>query len=162
MKQKKYDEAISYINKALELTFSGNPNEVIFYSNLGALYQRLKREDDAMQAYDTATELNASYHGTYINRGELYSVQRKYELAITDFQKAYTLFPHIPHAQVGLALANYQVGSEEQAYEIWQKLAETDARHTYAQWVEKEYDFADELLASVRQIIENFNNRNKL
>jgi tetratricopeptide (TPR) repeat protein len=52
-KQEKYDEAIQWLNHAIEI----DPRRAIAYVNLGDAYVKVKREADAKRAYEKYLEL---------------------------------------------------------------------------------------------------------
>jgi len=81
-----YEQALTVINQAISL-FPNNPNH---YNEKFVVLRRLKRYDEGLAAINKAIEL-APRAAWYFNRGLLYSLQQKYELALADFNKAIEL-----------------------------------------------------------------------
>ncbi|MEO0396081.1 MAG: tetratricopeptide repeat protein, partial [Cyanobacteria bacterium P01_A01_bin.137] len=65
---KRYDEAISSYEKAIEL----DPSYATAHNNLGATYNDLKRYDEAISSYEKAIELDPSYATAHNNLGITY------------------------------------------------------------------------------------------
>src|SRR5688500_6608248 len=61
----KYDEAITYYDKALEI----DPNYVKALSNRGSALSTLERYEEAIMSYDKALEIEPTYVKALINKG---------------------------------------------------------------------------------------------
>jgi tetratricopeptide (TPR) repeat protein/S1-C subfamily serine protease len=81
-----YEQALTVINQAISL-FPNNPNH---YNEKFVVLGELKRYDEGLAAINKAIEL-APRAAWYYNRGNLYSDQQKYELALADYSKAIEL-----------------------------------------------------------------------
>ncbi|TRV43884.1 MAG: serine protease, partial [Microcystis panniformis Mp_MB_F_20080800_S26D] len=81
-----YEQALTVINQAISL-FPNNPN---YYNEKWAVLSELKRYDEGLAAINKAIELAPRAYA-YTNRGNLYSNQQKYELALADYNKAIEL-----------------------------------------------------------------------
>ena len=111
---KQPDKALVVIDKAIQLQ-PKNPN---LYNQKYVVLERLKRYTEAELAINKAIEIvpRAAFH---INRGKLYHEQKKWKLALADYNKAIQINPNFTQAYYNrgllyqqqkkfkLALANY-------------------------------------------------------
>jgi tetratricopeptide (TPR) repeat protein/S1-C subfamily serine protease len=109
-----YEQALTVINQAISL-FPNNPNH---YNEKYVVLSRLKRYDEGLAAITQAIDL-APRAAWYSNRGNLYSDLQKYELALSDYNKAININPNYAKAYLNrgnlyhnqqkyeLALADY-------------------------------------------------------
>lgn len=82
----KYSDAISDFNTAIKL----NPKDPAAYVNRGLTYKR-KGAKKAISDYNYALTLDSNYISAYNNRGIIYKNQKKYDLALKDYNKAIKL-----------------------------------------------------------------------
>lgn len=99
----KYDEAITELNKAIEL----DPRFVPAYANRALAYQGKGKLNLAIDDCTKAIELDSKYIPAYINRGTIYGAKGDYDSAIADFEKAIKLKPDDAMAYYSRALAYY-------------------------------------------------------
>ncbi|MCA2592823.1 MAG: tetratricopeptide repeat protein, partial [Microcystis sp. M31BS1] len=94
-----YEQALSVINQAISLV-PNNPNH---YNEKWAVLSRLKRYDEGLAAITQAINLapRAAWYG---NRGVLYIDLQKYELALSDWNKAIDINPNHAVAYVNRGL----------------------------------------------------------
>ncbi|MFB2807487.1 tetratricopeptide repeat protein [Microcystis sp. BLCC-F209] len=88
-----YEQALTVINQAISLV-PNNPNH---YNEKWAVLDKLKRYDEGLAAINQAINL-APRAVWYANRGNLYSDQQKYKLALDDYNKAIELNPNFAMA----------------------------------------------------------------
>lgn len=81
--EKKYDEALVDINKALEL----EPNLSQAYNNLGIIYNSKNKKAEAIKAFDKSLELSPQMTSTRINRAIYYTEAGEYDKAISDLKQ---------------------------------------------------------------------------
>jgi tetratricopeptide (TPR) repeat protein len=86
---KKYQEAISDFNSALQL----KPDYAWAYGSRGLVYRALKNYQQAIADFDRAIELNPKYAWAYGSRGLTYHFLRDYRRAIADSDRAIELNP---------------------------------------------------------------------
>ncbi|WP_045356369.1 trypsin-like peptidase domain-containing protein, partial [Microcystis aeruginosa] len=84
-----YEQALTVINQAISLV-PNNPNH---YNEKSSVLSRLKRYDEGLAAINQAINL-APRAAWYLNRGNLYSDLQKYELALSDYNKAIDINPN--------------------------------------------------------------------
>ena len=78
-----YINSEKLILKAIDIN-KKNPN---FYYNLGNLYKRISRLDDAIKNYDMAISLEPNNYDYHYNKGYVLLKQKKYHLAWKFFEK---------------------------------------------------------------------------
>ena len=114
-----YEQALTVINQAISL-FPNNPKSYII--KWLVLYD-LKRYDEGL---DTITQAinRAPRAFWYVIRGSNYSLQKKYELALDDFNKAMKLNPNLAMAYFGRGELYYYQQKYELALADWNKAIE--------------------------------------
>jgi tetratricopeptide (TPR) repeat protein len=85
----KYDLALSYFNKVIELS----PHNAKAYFNKGFTYFQLKKYNKALADFDKAIEIKSDYAAAYNNRGFVYIIKGEYDKAISDFNRAIEISP---------------------------------------------------------------------
>ncbi|MEI0564448.1 tetratricopeptide repeat protein [Brachyspira pulli] len=85
-----YDEAIEYLNKAIEL----NPYHSEAYNNLGLVYYAIKEYDKSLNYFNYSLSLNNKDPKTYNNRGTCKEKLEDYKGALEDYNKAIELNPN--------------------------------------------------------------------
>ncbi|MCA2945140.1 tetratricopeptide repeat protein, partial [Microcystis sp. M011S1] len=88
-----YEQALTVINQAISLV----PNNPNYYNEKWAVLSELKRYDEGLAAINQAINL-APRAAWYYNRGNLYYYQQKYDLALSDYDKAIELNPNYAYA----------------------------------------------------------------
>ena len=83
----KQDEALIYINKAIQL----NTNDYIALNILGLIYSALKLDTKAEKIFNIAIKLNHQYPPSYNNLEKCYQNLNKIDLALLNFKKSYNL-----------------------------------------------------------------------
>jgi Tfp pilus assembly protein PilF len=85
----KYDEAILYYTKSIEI----EPDLLSAYFNRGSAYNALRDHDRALADYTRVIQLNPRFIKAYINRGNIYHDRDDQPRAIADYTKAIQLDP---------------------------------------------------------------------
>lgn len=88
-KMEKYDKAIAYYDKAIEL----NPNHALAYYDRAGAYAEIHQYKKAIADYDRAIELNPNDALAYYNRASAYSEIGENEKAIADYDRAIEIDP---------------------------------------------------------------------
>ncbi|MCA2660318.1 MAG: tetratricopeptide repeat protein [Microcystis sp. M049S2] len=88
-----YEQALTVINQAISLV----PNNPNYYNEKWAVLDKLKRYDEGLAAITQAIDL-APRAAWYSNRGNLYYDLQKYELALSDWNKAIDINPNFAKA----------------------------------------------------------------
>ncbi len=84
-----YEQALSVINQAISLV----PNNPNYYNEKSGVLSRLKRYDEGLAAITQAIDL-APRAAWYFSRGNLYYNLQKYDLALSDWNKAIKINPN--------------------------------------------------------------------
>ncbi|WP_342362942.1 tetratricopeptide repeat protein [Terrarubrum flagellatum] len=108
------------------------------HNNLGVVFERARRFEDALRSYKRATELKPDYYEAYYNLGHLCVVVGQIEEGVTALSHSILLnVGGAREARVLLAHAHRRIGEPEKALEIireWMKTEPDDpvARHMLA------------------------------
>ena len=93
------------------------------YFNSGNLFLRLEENQQAINNYDHAIELNPKYASAYNNRGIAYARLGDNRQAIKEFDKSIELNPKVPEVYYNRAFIYGRLGDEQQAVENYKKAA---------------------------------------
>jgi TonB family protein len=91
---KKYDEAISCFNKAIQLM----PSNIHFLLGRGRTYFLNGKNSEAMADFNRAIELEPNYAYAYLGRGAVYMKDDKLDKAIIEFSMATQINPDFAEA----------------------------------------------------------------
>jgi len=121
--------AIDAYQKVLEL----NPSAAGALVNLGTIYYRQRRFDQAEKYYSQAIQADPQYPLAQFNLGNLYDEQGKLAEAHVHYKKALALNPHYADAHFNLALLSERLGDALRAVHHWKAYLKLD---TAGQWAE--------------------------
>lgn len=129
-----YSGAINQYKKAIEL----NPDPR-YYNRLGIALRRDNRENEAVDAFRKAVELDPTYSVGYVGLGGAYVSLGRFDDAIEAYTTALELDPTLQQARLGLATAYTAKGNEamnrgqiRNAIESLQKAVEVHPQHGQA------------------------------
>ncbi|MCA2896703.1 tetratricopeptide repeat-containing S1 family peptidase, partial [Microcystis sp. M039S1] len=122
-----YEQALTVINQAISLV----PNNPNYYNEKWAVLSELKRYDEGLAAINQAINL-APRAAWYYNRGNLYYYQQKYDLALSDYDKAIELNPNYAKAYYNRGVLYYDQKKYELALADWNKAIELNPNFTDA------------------------------
>jgi tetratricopeptide (TPR) repeat protein len=119
----RFEEAVETYLRAASLA-----PEQVPWNNLGKLYTRLGRHQEAIEVLQKAIQNSPrdaiSWHGL----GEIYCTLDRSQEAEAAFQKALELAPNQPFAWSGLGRVRVETGRPEEAIAAFQKALQLDAR----------------------------------
>ena len=118
MLEKKYQKAIVFLQKAIEL----NPEFKEAYYNLGLSYERLGEYKDAIKNLKKAIQLSPDDANAYYALGYVYYQKKKNKQAVEAFEHAARLKPNNPFTHSKLGYAYLAWGKVERAREQYQVL----------------------------------------
>jgi len=118
--QEKYEEAAKSYQKAIE----NEPEEPIYYNNLGTVYLRLEKLDEAIEIYKKMLEIQPESYSANKMLGETYGFKQEYREALPYFQRAVDLSPDDPDAFFNLGACLMNTGANSQALEAFTKTIE--------------------------------------
>jgi len=87
LNKRQYDEAISALNKAIDIF----PRYALAYHDRGVAYLRKQQYGRAISNFTKALDINPKHHYAHHNRGIAYLKRKQYGKAISDFSKAIEL-----------------------------------------------------------------------
>ncbi|MBE9072426.1 tetratricopeptide repeat protein [Microcystis sp. LEGE 08355] len=122
-----YEQALTVINQAISLV-PNNPNS---YNEKYGVLDKLKRYDEGLAAINQAINL-APRAAWYYNRGVLYYNQQKYDLALSDWNKAIELNPNFAGAYYNRGLLYYNQQKYDLALSDWNKAIELNPNFALA------------------------------
>ena len=150
-KQKRYEDAITYYNKAIKL----NPNQEVLYSNKGTCEKCLKEYKEAIRDYEKALEINPKNTKNMNRLASVYIIKGKIGDAKIMQEKALNLEPYN-------STFREQMTSIEKILEDEVKLEDKikdkkfeDAEEVCKRLIEKVSDFSELKLKYIQVLIEN-------
>lgn len=130
MLSKKYDEAIFYFKKAIDL----NSEFAEAYYNLGITYEELGKHKDSIEALKRAIQLVPNYANAYYALGYAYYQLKKYDDSAAAFKQSIKIKPDSAFAHSKLGQVYIVMGNEAEArkhYEILKTLDSSLADEFY-------------------------------
>lgn len=115
-RQKRFDEAISKFNKALEI----KPGFVKAYNNLGAVYIEKKMYDEALGVFQNAVKMNRSDANIHYNLGIIFELKGKSDEAAAAFREALALRPNDANIRYNLGVVYFKKGLLDEAAQEFQ------------------------------------------
>jgi tetratricopeptide (TPR) repeat protein len=95
--------------------------EVTSHNNLGVIYLKLNRADEALSEFQKALKLDPRYIDTYNNLGGVYNLKGDYERAVRFFRRAILLNPGYVEAYNNLANTYFKKELWDAAIELFRK-----------------------------------------
>lgn len=126
--QEKLEEAAGVYEQLLETEAVGE--EPLIRFNLGIIYNKLDRTDDAIKNFEEAVKLNSGYLPAYTALAVLYEIKGDYEKAIKNFEEALKIEPLNRRLSIQLAELYYETGRKDDAlhqYNLLKELHPDDA-----------------------------------
>jgi len=136
--EKKFEDALSDFQKAIEKNPPQNPQTADLYSNRATTLALLNRREEALQDFDKAIELNPADPTIFYRRGKTYLFLKNFKLAEADLQKVTELSPK--NADAYYFLASAQIGkngnAQPETCQLLQKAMELGHTESEKMWVE--------------------------
>lgn len=137
----KHLDAIKTIKKAIKL----EPGDVYNQLELGEAYIKADSIDQATLTITKARELNKKIAQPYKSLGDLYFVQKIYELAKNNYEEALKIDPELTDARIKLAQSYYWMANIEPSQELsnelfnrslneWNIVSKKDPKNARAWW----------------------------
>jgi tetratricopeptide (TPR) repeat protein len=152
----KVREAESWFERGLELEQTGAPPEEILEAyqralkldpdsagaavNLGTIYYRLRRWDDAERSYRQALEIDETYALAHFDLGNLFDERGDAERAASHYQAALKLNPNYADAHYNLALLSQTRGDAMKAVRHWKAYLKLDGSSSWSIIARRELD----------------------
>lgn len=112
-----YDEAISHLDKCIELAGEDAMVLGILWTEKGAIYEKMVRFDEALEALNKAAEYTPLYPQMLSLRADIYNEKKEYGRAITDMQEYVKLLPEDAAGYEKLSTAQRRNGDRSTADE---------------------------------------------
>lgn len=126
---KRYGAAAARLERLVQ---SDPENPTIFY-NLAVVYTFMKREDEAIAAYEKTVDLNPDYVQAWYNLGQLCMIKKKdFSHALHCFDRALAIRPDYVSAHHQRGMAWELLGDRHKALECWRKTLELDPQNKLA------------------------------
>jgi tetratricopeptide (TPR) repeat protein/S1-C subfamily serine protease len=122
-----YEQALSVINQAISLV----PNNPNYYNEKYGVLSGLKRYDEGLAAITQAINL-APRAAWYYNRGILYYNQQKYDLALSDYNKAIEINPNYAEAYYNRGILYKNLQKYDLALSDWNKAIDINPNYAVA------------------------------
>ena len=122
------EKAIESYSKAVEL----NPAAAGALVNLGTIYYRQRKYQEAERHYERAIEADATYPLAHYNLGNLYDEQGDLTRAEQHYTTALELNPNYADAHFNLALLSERRGDFLKAMRHWKSYLKLDSTGTWA------------------------------
>ena len=123
------EDAVNAYKKVLEL----NPGAAGALVNLGTIYYRLRKHEEAEKYYVAAIQADPAYPLAQFNLGNLYDEQGRLKEAFEYYRRALTLSPQYADAHFNLALLCERTGDPMKAVHHWKAYLKLDGS---GQWAE--------------------------
>ena len=136
------EDAVDAYQKVLEI----NPGAAGALVNLGTIYYRLRKFDEAEKYYLAAIQADPVYPLAQFNLGNLYDEQGRLPEALQFYRRALALNPHYADAHFNLALLCERQGDAMKAVHHWKAYLKLDSS---GQWAE----IARRQLERLRQVV---------
>jgi tetratricopeptide (TPR) repeat protein len=111
MKEQRFEEAIQFLNKAIE---KDSKNTEAFNARGVALFE-LGKYNDAMLDYSQAIQLTPNNYKPYFNRAELKKALKQMPEALKDYNEAIKLSPKTADLYLNRGVLQYQLNNLDQA-----------------------------------------------
>ncbi|MEQ8187231.1 MAG: tetratricopeptide repeat protein [Candidatus Eremiobacterota bacterium] len=130
--QGKYEEAIKYYDKALDI----EPEHVKTWHNKGVLLKKLGKNTEAIECYDKVLEIDPEALNTWYNRGIILKELGQNEEAMKCYDKALESNPGYFYAWNNKGSILYNQGKNEEAIECYDKAIINNPSYVHA-WYNK-------------------------
>jgi tetratricopeptide (TPR) repeat protein len=113
-------------------TLARNPNSFLAHNNLGNIYFRIGRMDEAMEHYQKALAIHPQYELAHNNLGLVLLQRERVDEAIIQYQKALEIQPQYVEAHDNLGEALVQSGRVDEAIAQFQMVVEIHPEYAKA------------------------------
>ena len=106
------------------------PDDAEAHANLGVVYQKEKRYNEALSEYKKAEELNPKNTNTKINMAALYQEQKKYDLALNIYDEILKIQPSNKDLLIYKAECLNALNRKEEAIDTYKTILKIDPQNT--------------------------------
>jgi len=115
-----YSKALELLEKSIEL----RPDDATAWCNVGAVFAKLNRNEDALKAFEKAIVLKPDYAMAWSNKGAVFTKLDRHEDALIAFEKAINLKPGYTLAWFNKGVALGKLNRHEEALNAHEKAIE--------------------------------------
>jgi len=116
--QKKYNEAIEYFKKTIQI----NPNSAQAYYNLGKVLSAIEQYRESISNYAQAIKIKPNYADAYYNLGNVFRTLNDFQKAIDCYEKTIEINYDYPDAYNKLAILYCDIGKVDDARKRFKEL----------------------------------------
>ncbi len=127
-KQKNYLDAAT----AFSVCIGADSNRAVCFFNRGLAWSALEHDDQALQDYDRAFQLDPKLSAAVLNRGLLHYRKQRFSEAVSDLRRALELGADPVGTHYNLALAHFAQSDYSQALECAREALRHDPAHAEA------------------------------
>jgi len=114
-RKQRYDEALDFYTKAVVF----NPSDKIVMLKIANIYKLKGDSARALSYYDKILLVDSNSTDAYFNKGLVFAHEKKYDEAISCFEKVIELSPEYPYAYYSIAMAYELTNKPEKAIEYY-------------------------------------------
>ncbi len=130
------NDKIELLHRAISL----QPDNDNFYLKIGEAYYNKGDYENALSNFNYGITLNNTNYDLYYNRGFTYSMQKKFILASSDFEKALEINPNDRYSYLGLSAISDELGNYDNTILYSEKVLEIDPDNSTAyNWLAVSY-----------------------
>jgi protein O-GlcNAc transferase len=127
----RHDTALDFIQRAIAIDPS-DPKIAHFHNNLGMVFGKLNRLDDARSAFQKAIALKSDYVEAHYNLGNTHCKQGRLSEALAGYRTALSLKATFAPAENNLGYCCRLMGEREQAKAAYRRAIEIDSKYAEA------------------------------
>jgi tetratricopeptide (TPR) repeat protein len=121
-----------FYRTAIEVTISPKKIEAEKLNSKGTALAQQSKYDEAIEAFDKATELNPQYATAWNGKGNALYIQNKFDEAIQAYDKAIEINPQYADAWIGKGNVLYGMGKNDEAIQAYDKAIEINPQYATA------------------------------
>lgn len=125
-------EVLSALEKIYLKKLATDSKNAQIYANLGAIYQKQKKYDEAINYYKQAEKLEPTSVTTRLNIGTLYQQKQDYASALSAYNSVLALYPNNVEANMYRADALLASGEKEEALKAYRKVLDIEPTNVEA------------------------------
>lgn len=127
-----YRQSVSKAIEECKQSLMARPDDASSYYNLGNLYQRMGRNKDAIDSFETSWKLREDFVPAYVNASMAYNAVGMNDKAVESLKMAVQHDPNSVAAHLNLALLYGEMGRHADAENAFRKTFELDPKSAVA------------------------------
>lgn len=123
-------DILSSLERIWQKRADETPNDAEVHSNLGVIFQKQKRFNEALIEYQKAEKLNPANINTKINIGTLYQEQKKYNAAISTYDDILKMQPNSTKVMIYKADCLKELKKNDDAVDLYKKVLNIEPKNS--------------------------------